>query len=187
MTKKNKVLMGILFGMPFGAIGGFWIGFTVHVWAGVLAGVTLFALGGWGMLQVTLRAAEKQRKRYVELREEIGEAEPLKRDGLANYERGGSLYQGRLFLTTKAFHFAGKTKGGEEKRFLLPLDGLALASRYQPSEYVKTGLQLRMKDGSVYKFVVEVPEEWIDAVTAPAPVQPDNDPNRKFPYGSLRP
>ena len=164
---KNKILAGILFGMPLGAIVGIWVGVTVSLWLGIAAGLIVFAGSGWGLLQLAIKTAGKQSNRYVELREEIGQTETLRMDRLANYESAGKLYLGRLFLTEVAVHFAGKTKEGAESRFRLPREDLALANSYKPSEYVTTGLQVRLKDGRVYRFIVEASEEWIEAIKQP--------------------
>lgn len=165
--KKNKILAGILFGMPLGAIVGIWVGVTVSLWIGIAVGAIVFVGSGWGFLQLAIGAAQKQQNRYVELREEIGKTEHLCMDALANYESAGKLYLGRLFLTEEAVHFAGKTKEGAETRFRLPRESIALASSYKPSEYVTTGLQLRLRDGKVYRLIVEAPEEWIEAIKRP--------------------
>ncbi len=164
MTKSQKILIGVLFGMPLGAIAGIWTGVSVNLWVGLAVFAVVFVASGWGFFRLAMKAVSKQGNRYVELRDEIGQSEKLCMDSLANYEAAGKLYQGRLFLTTEALHFAGKQKGGEEQRFRLPLSMVALASSYKPSEYVKTGLQLRLKDNRVFRFVVENPEEWIEEI-----------------------
>jgi hypothetical protein len=184
MTKKNKMLAGTLFGLPLGAIAGIWVGFTVNVWAGLTAFAVLFVLSGWGFLTLAIKTAGKQQNRYLELKKEIAETSDLKLDGLANHERGGKLYQGRLFLTGEKLIFAGKQKGGEEKQFQLPLSEIVLAARYKPSQYVDTGLKIHRQDGSVYSFIVEDSEEWIAQIPVSGkvktsdPIPPDSDPSR---------
>lgn len=165
MTKKNEMLLRTLFGLPLGAIAGIVTGVLIHPLVGVLAFVVLFFVSGWGFLKLAMKYAGKQYDRYGELREEVKQEAGLRLDGLANYESAaGQLYLGRLFLTDADLRFVGKTKGGEETKFQLLLSEIALATDYKPSEYVSTGLQLRMRNGRVYRFVVEVPGEWIDRI-----------------------
>lgn len=176
MTKKNQILAGILFGMPLGAIVGIWVGFTVNLWAGIAAFALVFVLSGWGLLKLAMKQAGKQQALYAEMRDEIRKTAELKLDGLANYEASGKLFQGRLFLTGEELIFAGKQRGGEEKRIHLLRSEIALATNFKASEYVTTGLRIRMKDGRIYSFIVEDPDEWIEAVRTSGPVQPGSDP-----------
>ncbi|MCI8514334.1 MAG: hypothetical protein HFI93_06845 [Lachnospiraceae bacterium] len=178
MTRKNQILLGTLYGMPFGAICGVLVGFLVNIWLGIAAFAVVFVLSGWGFLALTMKSARKQQSRYAELKEEIAGETELKLDGLANYERGGKLYQGRLFLTGDSVLFAGCRKGGEEIRLELPLPELVQAVQYSVNEYLNTGLRFRKRDGSVYSFVVEDPDEWLAAFKTPGPVPPGSDPTR---------
>lgn len=161
MTRKNQMLLATLYGLPFGAICGVLAGFLVNIWLGIAAFVLVFLLSGFGFLKLTLKAAKKQQSRYAELREEIAKESELKLDGLANYERGGKLYQGRLFLTAEKVLFAGRQKNGEEFRFEIPRAELVRVARYSVNQYMDTGLRLMRRDGSVYSFVVEEPDEWL--------------------------
>lgn len=161
MTRKNQILLGVLYGLPLGAVCGVLVGFLVNIWLGIAAFVLVFLLSGWGFLTLTMKSAEKQQSRYAELKEAMAEETDLKLDGLANYERGGKLYQGRLFLTAEGVLFAGRRKDGEELRFDIPLSELVQGTRYSVNQYLDTGLRLMKRDGSVYSFVVEDPDEWL--------------------------
>lgn len=164
MTRKNQMLLGTLYGLPLGTICGVLVGFLVDIRLGIAAFVFVFVLSGGGFLALTMKSAKKQQSRYAGLREEIARETDLRLDGLANYERGGKLYQGRLFLTAEKFLFAGREKGGEETRLEILLSELAQAARYQVNPYMDTGLRLRKRDGGVCSFVVEDPDEWLDAL-----------------------
>ena len=95
----------------------------------------------------------------------LGESEALLRHGAANMWRGIEAVGGRLYLTSRRLVFESHGFNIRTGITILQLSDISAMRARRTLLLVPNGIEIRLADGRVEKFVVWRRAQWLSAIT----------------------
>ncbi len=166
MSKRNKVRVGIIFGILM-AISSIVFGlltesnltrehisiiFIQALIGGCIQGVLFGSVAGWF-------GNSKSIMKGTEIR--LEENETILFEAPANHFKSIEAVGGKLYLTNSRLVFQSHKFNFQNHQLSIPLSNIAKVNRYRALGIANTGLSVTTADNTIDKFVVQQREEWM--------------------------
>ena len=123
----------------------------------IVAGIIASVFFAWVMQYTAGRLLEK-------INIEISPNEVIIKEGGANHFKGLESVGGKLVLTDKRLLFKSHRYNVQNHQESFDLEEIENVERTKSLLFWKNGLQVKMADNSVEKFIVEEPGKWRDEI-----------------------